>query len=513
MFLAKDRSASLVSLYGSARAKACFCASDLGILDSVIKDGKVGGWLSEIGATTPKRDTVLLSHANPEDNEFTLWLALQLANEGYKVWCDLTKLLGGEIFWDDIEEVIRNTAVKVLYVLSRTSNAKDGPLRELQVAQGVARREKLKDFVIPLHIDDLPHNEITIELTRVIAIPFENSWAAGLVSLLEKIETQRIPKSASFNRSAVNEWWRTKFSAAQGVRDEEEECLSNLFPIIAFPEHVYFHSLGRHGIGKLEATEDLPYPAFQDGISLITFAKAEDFEGKLGPGIYIAEASEPFLVKELLEDHERDFGKHLFRLLRLAGEQLLRGRDLPVHQLANERKAFYFVKDKVPADKVVFTGVDGAKAHRSMVGYSTKTNPTTGEKKKRYWHFAIEARPQVHPSLGYFMKPHVVFSNDAKTIWTSKKGLAAARRSECKDWWNDTWRDRTIGVVFYLAEGSDCIRVPLGSDVSLTVATWPVVFKSPVAYTDPQLIDTELTVDDYGRSPEEGEDPFEDKQE
>ena len=41
---------------------------------------------------------------------------------------------------------------KVLYVLSRTSNAKDGPLRELQLAQSIARKEKLKDFVIPLEV-------------------------------------------------------------------------------------------------------------------------------------------------------------------------------------------------------------------------------------------------------------------------------------------------------------------------------------------------------------------------
>jgi hypothetical protein len=40
--------------------------------------------------TVPK-DTILISHAI-EDNEFTLWLALQLAKEGYRVWCDLTKL-------------------------------------------------------------------------------------------------------------------------------------------------------------------------------------------------------------------------------------------------------------------------------------------------------------------------------------------------------------------------------------------------------------------------------------
>ena len=36
------------------------------------------------------RDMVFLSHANPEDNEFTLWLALRLAAEGFPVWCDLT---------------------------------------------------------------------------------------------------------------------------------------------------------------------------------------------------------------------------------------------------------------------------------------------------------------------------------------------------------------------------------------------------------------------------------------
>ena len=45
------------------------------------------------------RDILFVSHANPEDNEFSQWLSLQLAREGYPVWCDLTKLLGGEDFW------------------------------------------------------------------------------------------------------------------------------------------------------------------------------------------------------------------------------------------------------------------------------------------------------------------------------------------------------------------------------------------------------------------------------
>lgn len=463
--------------------------------------------------TVPRRDTVLLSHANPEDNEFTLWLALQLANEGYKVWCDLTKLLGGEDFWDDIEAVIRNTAVKVLYVLSRTSNVKDGPLRELHLAQIVARQEQLNDFVIPLHIDNLPHNEITIELTRVNATSFENSWHAGLASLLEKLETHNVPKSPNFNRTAVNEWWRTKFSAEQGVRSEPEEHLSNWFPIVSLPDRVYFHSLARRGIGKVEVCEDLPYPAFQEGISLITFATAEDFEGKLGLDIYIAQPSAPSAVQELLEDKEREFGKHLFRLLRVVWEHMVKEQGLPVHQLANGRKTFYFLKDQVPADKVFFTGVDGTRAYRSMVGYSTKTNPATGEKTKRYWHFGLEGRPQVHPALAYILKPHVVFSSDGRTIWSSKKRLAAARRSECKDWWNDHWRDRTLAAAYHLAGGAECIKVRLGSDVSLSVAIWPLIFSSPVAYTDPQIVEKERIADDYGRAPEEESDAFGDEKE
>ena len=410
------------------------------------------------------RDTLLISHANPEDNEFTLWLALQLANEGYKVWCDLTHLLGGEVFWDDIEKAIRTDAAKILYVLSRTSNSKDGPLRELHLAQTVARKEALHDFVVPLHIDDLPYGETTIELTRVNSTSFQHSWAVGLATLLELLERERVPKVPNFNRSAVNDWWRTKFSAQLGVREEPEDYLSNWFPV-SLPQSVYFHALSRRTIGKVEVVPDLlPYPAIQDGISLLTFAPAVDFEGKLGPEIYIAESTEPIQVTELL-NNESNFGKHLFWLLRLAWEQKLRDIRLPVYELANGVKTFYFPKDRVQSDRVYFTGVDGEGTFRAMVGYSSRKNPTTGERTKRYWHFGIEARPLVHPTLAYVVKPHVLFSSDGHTLWTSKKRLAAARRSECKDWWNDKWRDRILAVMTHLADDTGSITLKLGAEV------------------------------------------------
>ena len=470
--------------------------------------------MTEPAQVTQPRDTLLLSHANPEDNEFTLWLALQLANEGYRVWCDLTKLLGGEAFWDDIEEVIKTRAAKVLYVLSRTSNAKDGPLKELHFAQGVAKKEKLKDFVIPLHIDDLPHGDTTIEITRINTVPCAPSWGAGLAKLLEKLEEDRVPKDPKFNRTAVNEWWRTQFSAEQGLRKEPEEYLSNWFPI-TLPTHIYFHSLSRKSIGVLEVAPTLPYPAVQDGMFLITFAEASDFEGKLGPEMYIAKASEPLEVAGLLAEPKSTFGKYLFQLLRVAWEQMLAERKLPVYELANKAQCFYFPKDRVPNDKVFYTGVDGERTYRAMVGYSSRTNPTTGVSVKRLWHYAVQARPLVHPMLAYIFKSHVLFTSDGATIWESKKRLAAARRSQCKSWWNDEWRDRMLAAATYLSDGADKITIKLGSTASLSIPPTPLLFCSPVSYTDPQLLKYEEdaeTADDYGRDSRD-DDAFEDASE
>jgi TIR domain len=63
-----------------------------------------------------RREMLFLSHANPEDNVVTNWLALRLAAEGYAVWCDLTRLLGGEAFWDDIQSAIEERTAKFLYI-------------------------------------------------------------------------------------------------------------------------------------------------------------------------------------------------------------------------------------------------------------------------------------------------------------------------------------------------------------------------------------------------------------
>ncbi len=440
------------------------------------------------------RDMLFLSHANPEDNDFTLWLAVQLAREGYPVWCDLTQLLGGEDFWKDAEQAIRERTIKLVYVLSKASNVKEGPLQELQVAKNVARDEQLENFIIPVLIDDLPHREIHIQLSRINAIPFANGWASGLQTLLAKLEKEAVPRNADFSPGSLASWWRNRFSAAGGILNEPEDYLTNWFPITLLPKEFYLHELRRSGIGRVSATSDLPYPAFQHGRFLVSFATADDFRQRLGFGMSIGE-SYPIPVtapdagipvsRSLDRRKTRDF---LVRLLALAWDQMITERRLPTYQLSDRACCFFFTKGLAQDDVVFFQRVGGRRTYRKVVGH-------TGI---RFWHFGIQAKPMLHPTPAYIVKPHVLFSDDGSQVWASKRRLHRARRSHCRNWWNPDWRDRILAAMAWLSDRNGTLCLKLGSDSTVRVIPIPLTVTSPVSYRDPdkEVILVDRALDD-----------------
>lgn len=454
-------------------------------------------YLVHFGKVPMMRDMLFLSHANPEDNEFTLWLALQLAREGYPVWCDLTKLLGGEDIWKKAEQTIRERAQKFIYILSKTSNQKQGPLQELQVAQNVAREQNLNDFIIPLLIDGLPHREINIQLTRTYDTPFNNGWANGLKILLEKLEKDGVSKSPKFTPHVVTSWWRQQFSANQGVSDKSDEYLSNWFPIHSLPQNIYFHELRGWGNDKIQDT--YRYPAFPHNQYLVSFARADDFVGEFGNFSSIGN-SHPISIEDFLNEklpprfitdrkQARDF---ISRLLRMAWEKMVKDRRFPTYDMANEAKIFYFSKGLVENDRISFTSMNNKPTFRNVVGYKSRKNKDSQVLSKSFWHFSIQSKPITYPFFAYVIKPHVVFSDDGINVWKSKEKLHRARRRWCKSWWNPDWRDRILATMFWLAHGKEEIEIKVGKDVAIKVSTQPLTFTSPVSYSDPERSEPQI---------------------
>lgn len=450
-----------------------------------------------------KPEMVFISHANPEDNDFARWLALQLANEGYAVWCDITKLLGGEKFWESIQDAISNRTVKFIFPLSRHSNQKAGPLDELACALAVEKKFDLKDFVIALKLDDLPYDDVYINVQRRNHIDSSSSWALGISQLLKKFANDRVPKSPQFNPDAVCSWWRTQneFNAEQGLVRERDEHLSNWFTIQGLPEKIHRHLVSRDRIGKIEFdTAAFPYPSVQDtDFSFLSFAKANLFAGQL-PAHHVITGTEECGLQSIFDrTAPRGYPALLTQLLRLAWEMRMEKTALSVYELSNRAKCFYFLLGTVPENRLFFEGVEGKKTYREVVGYATRLE------RRRYWHYGINAKPFLHPVPHYVIKGHVLFSDDGLRLWDSKERLAKARRNQCKNWWNDEWRDRMLAVMAHLAGQEKRIALSVAPDVDITLSVWPELFESPVSYIDPSDLVKEEELDDYSFEEEEEE--------
>lgn len=437
------------------------------------------------------KNIIFVSHANPEDNQFSLWLALQLANEGYPIWCDLTKLLGGEDFWKDIETAIRDRTCKFLYVLSKASNTKDGPLQELQVAKTVARNDNLKDFIIPLRIDEIPFSEINIQLSRINAISFTKSWAQGLSILLEKLEKDKVAKKPNFNPSAVASWWRSNFKSDKGVYIRQEKYYSNWYPIKSMPGVIYFHALPNVLKASQELIREFSYPAFIHSEYIITFAPSEDFLTQYGATFSLKD-SIAIGTKNFLHGSDGpcqikrpDARNIVSRLLHTGWDNMVQYRGISTYQLAGGINCLYFVDGFESNNKANFVGLKNKKTYRKLVGIKFKTGEDGAKSVLRFWHFGIQSKPLLYPINAFIIKPHVLFSDDGKNIWESKSRLHAARRSQCKNWWNPEWRDRILAAMSWLADDTGNINIKLGENVIINVANWPLKFVSPVAFNDP----------------------------
>ena len=442
------------------------------------------------------RTVVFVGHANPEDNTVARWLSLRLASLGYQVWSDVTKLLGGEDFWRDIELVIRNATVKYLYILSRFSNHKLGALQELRVAKATAKREGLPDFIIPLRVDDLPHDEINIEIGRLNVVEF-SEWARGLRQLCDKLEADAVPRTSSRGADVVRRWWEREYAADKGVIGTPETHYSNWFPL-QLPSRIYRYS----AIGLVDREPRWAFPTQWHKSRLVTFASKEEVEPGLG-ALRLDKADELDVTDFLSQDNpQRRANRDLVTsLLREAWEQHALTCGLKKFEMAGGRAAFFFDLDALPKPTVSFTSVDGVKTHRGLMGYKTRKSGV-----KRHWHFALSAKPTVHPRPILQVRAHVLFSDDGRAVWSSADAAHRARRNQCKSWWNDDWRDRILASMAWVAEGSDFFRLPLsGGSATALVATRPLEFMSPVTLLEPAVAkdrdDVEETEEDGNGDP------------
>src|SRR5713226_3390059 len=182
-------------------------------------------------------DHLFISYAT-EDWPFVEWLALRLSSEGYKVWCDRFKLLGGESYPKDIDDAIKTRTFRFLAVLSRHSLRKANPLKERTLALNLAKVRN-ENFVIPINLDGLSPGDLNWMVSDLTFISFHLSWAEGLAQLLKQLDESKAPRGFASGRSAAASW----FEAKELIVQKEERLWSNVAEITELPKDIYRYEM------------------------------------------------------------------------------------------------------------------------------------------------------------------------------------------------------------------------------------------------------------------------------
>jgi len=426
--------------------------------------------------TSATRKLIFISHSNPEDNDFTAWLAARLALAGYEVWSDLTKLIGGEVFWKDIEEAIRQHSVKFISVLSIGAPKKRGFMKELSVADSIEGAGKLGDFMIPVRIDDIPFSEIPIQIHNKNVIDFTVGWHIGLARVLKKLEQDKVPLSTAIPQTSLSEWAKAYLDSERGVRSEDQTVVSNWLSIDNLPSTLRTSSftLTPLHIEPLQAQ----WPARLDGNRVFSFARAQDFDL---PGEYADLRNEGEIETEVFlrtgissapQLTYQDRSNILTDLLGQAWRGHAKERGYLPFTLANGNQCWFVPAPPGKVERIAFTDALGKTGKRALFGKSEKLDV--------YWHLAMELQPSVGNQHRYTAMTHVVFTSDGKTLLPSASHQHRLRRRFCKQWWQDRWRDLISAFLAKLSQNAITLTIPIAPLRNVTVSTIPRTFVSPV---------------------------------
>ena len=423
---------------------------------------------------------VFLSHATPEDNEFTRWLAAKLAAVGYDVWCDFDELRGGDLFWAKIEATIRHEAVRLIAVVSSISINKEGVKNEWALAATIEKSRP--GFVIPVRIGNFDFSDLPILLHQKNVIDFGRDWHSGLREVIDTLDHAGVPKS-------------DKPSAAQALTilqhgqkldiqfcEQAEQLDSNWIQMLSLPPAIEASRIldKQRQVPVTERNRVLPWFELNDRI--IGFARHSDtvdaFRGQLTLRQAEACSTEDFLagrVTIVTPVRPRDAHARVNFLLRQAWDLFAQSRGLSEYLLANNTRAWYVPLNLLPKQKAAFVDVDTKSRRRQLAG--------TSQKNKVNWHYGVSIFPVLASPQRFELHGHIVFTELDGSLVDVRR-MHRLRRSFCRSWWNDRWRGFLRAYLAFLSDGAETIEIPVGSGRVVSVVATPVRFVSPMGLQD-----------------------------
>lgn len=422
------------------------------------------------------RDSLFISKATPADDAFVLWLAPRLEAAGYRVFADILRLDGGDVWRPKLTLALRQGAARMLLCCTDDTLARRGVIEEIGIGEEVARELGITDFILPLRLQ--PFRKV-FGIGELQYIDFVDGWASGLSRLLETLQKKGVPKASG---GVVQPAWAV-YLRRMAVRIEAvpEPLTSSWLRVLHMPDRINFvRPLGATTEAQRFATVQtvsLPLVAFGDGFW--TFGNGTDLQNAFPAAgrceVHSSVSYDGFLEQgcQKLGITPRDAGNLINSLLRQAWEKNCLRRGLTPHSYASD-VGFHVGENLLPVGKRVGWGRQG----------SRRNSVLRNRAKGRLWEFGVSATASRFPFPHYRLKGRVRFSErDVRTGpemviegWRQGK----VRRSTCSGWRNKAWHGRLMAFMEVLAGESPYVDLPVGAGLSITLDGMPIQCTAPV---------------------------------
>jgi len=414
----------------------------------------------DFGAASPSH--LFISYA-VENAMLARWLARKLAARGHPVWFDQLKLLGGEPWPQTIDDAIKNRTFRMVALISEHSLKKPKPTGERVLAQNIAEKRKIPDFLIPLKVDG---SELDWLTTTISYISFSRSWADGWRALLKKLDSISAPRSLA-NAAPLA---ASSFPRGEDLLNNSgEQLLTNVVRVKAFP-----NVLRVFRVTKPVKTED--WKTLENTWAFREIAK-DALVALIPPppefADRIAQTPEQLLWMEcesFRNVRARDIAASL--IMKALARRLTKAGCLN-HPNPNLKETFFLPATFGEGGKLSFIGFRGKKTWLLIRGRVTFRRPG-GQREVNFHHFAFRLRLARGLDKGFYVQvtPTLVFF-DEKDNPIVDKSVGSRRRRMTKMWYNDKWLNRVMAAEHILTS-----LPPAGAD-DLVLEPGLVTLSSP----------------------------------
>jgi len=409
------------------------------------------------------RDLVVIDHCEG-DHAFAAWLTRRLQLEGYSIWCFGLAPMAGESSDRTVRELIANRAVKYLPVLTPESCRDSDFLARVTTAICVER------LAVPIQLGADCRDQLPSKVRELQPARFDEGWATGLKELLDQFDVLQVPKRHSRERGqqiAV-----ASFVPTEVVKAEPEPIYTNTFRVTRLP--TVFHVFSSYRVlGRDEASKLSNKWAFAR-LSRRLFASFQEPPSSAA----LSHKYDVSLEQRLDTEVEgRALGDIVKELVRSCLEVVCVARGL---QWCEDREVFYFPGlEGNPQSSVPLRHPDGRTTTVHVTGFRQWGQ---GEKATK---FAYQLGPMFRVTIDEFdeawvlLRIYVRVTEMDGTLFEGK-AIGKRRKRVTKSWWNNHFFARLLGIVQYLADGSD--EICIGEDeAQVRIATAPLVWTSPVS--------------------------------